>query len=110
MVTETCAVPGLAMSEAEIVTLSVFAIEWVVLGCGTPFQFTTAFPLKLLPMTIKVNCEPPRSWLAGIIDATTGTIPGCVICFGVLYPQPKVDSVRNNKRIVLMNSSIREPF
>jgi hypothetical protein len=47
------------MSAAGIVTLSVFAIEWVVFGCGTAFQFTTAFALKLLPTTVKVNCEPP---------------------------------------------------
>jgi hypothetical protein len=59
LVTETCAVPAVAMSAAGIVTLSVFAVGWVVLGCGTAFQFTTAFPSKLLPMIIKVNSEPP---------------------------------------------------
>src|SRR5439155_23447908 len=108
LVTETCAVPGVAMLAAGIMTLSMFAIGWVVLGCGAAFQFTTAFALKLLPVTIKVKSEPPCCRLAGMIAATTGTMPGCVICFGRLYPQPKAARVRNNRRIVLMKSSIRQ--
>ena len=59
MVTETCAMPAVAMSAAGIMTLSVFAIGWVVLACGAAFQFTTEFPLKLLPVTVKVKPEPP---------------------------------------------------
>jgi hypothetical protein len=36
-------------------------------------------------------------------------MPGFVICGGVLYePQPKADRVKNNKRIVLMNTSTRQ--
>src|SRR5207245_8277739 len=84
-----CAVPAVAMSAAGIMTLSVFAIGWVVLDCGAAFQFTTAFPLKLLPVTVNMKSEPPCIWLAGMIAATTGTMPDCVICFGRLYPQPK---------------------
>src|SRR5207248_9450971 len=96
------------MSAAGIMTLSVFAIGWVVLDCGAAFQFTTAFPLKLLPVTVNMKSEPPCIWLAGMIAATTGTMPDCVICFGRLYPQPQAARVRNDKRIVLMKSSIRQ--
>src|SRR5436190_23960260 len=95
------------MSAAGIMTLSMFAIGWVVLDCGAAFQFTTAFPLKLLPVTVNMKSEPPCIWLAGMIAATTGTMPDCVICFGRLYPQPKAARVRNNRRIV-MKSSIRQ--
>src|SRR5947208_2869838 len=87
------------MSAAGIMTLSMFAIGWVVLDCGAAFQFTTAFPLKLLPVTVNMKSEPPCIWLEGMIAATTGTMPACVICFGRLYPQPKAARVRNNRRI-----------
>src|SRR5205823_9396937 len=96
------------MSAAGIMTVSMFAIGWVVLDCGAAFQFTTAFPLKLLPVTVNMKSEPPCIWLAGMIAATTGTMPDCVICFERLYPQPQAARVRNNKRIVLMKSSIRQ--
>src|SRR4029077_3204806 len=98
--------PAVAMSAAGITTLSMFAIGWVVLGCAAAFQFTTAFPLKLLPVTVKGKAEPPCIWLGGMIAATTGTMPGCVIWLGRLYPQPMAARVRNIKRIVFMKSSI----
>ena len=95
------------MLAAGIMTLSVFAMGWVVLDCAEAFQFTTAFPLKLLPVTVKVKLEPPWSWLAGMIAAITGTMPGLIIWFGRLYPpQPTVAKDSNNTRIVLMRSSI----
>jgi hypothetical protein len=71
------------MSAAGIVTLSVFASEWVVLGCGTAFQFTTAFPLKVLPVTIKVNSEPPcNCWQALLLQRpeqcrAVSSVSGC---------------------------------
>src|SRR2546422_9208515 len=98
------------MSAAGIMTLSVFAIGWVVLDCGAAFQFTTAFPLKLLPVTVNMKSEPPCIWLAGMIAATTGTMPDCVICFGRLYPQPKAVRVRNSRRIVLMRPPLGIPL
>src|SRR5215467_13512351 len=99
------------MAEASMVTPSVFAAGRVVLDCATLFQFTTALLLKLLPLTVKVKSEPPCSGLAGVREATTGTMPGCVDCFGVLYPpQPKAPRVRSRKRIVLMTPSIRQSF
>jgi hypothetical protein len=49
------------MAAAGIMTLSVFAIGWVVLGCGAAFQFTTAFALKWLPVTINTKSEHCRN-------------------------------------------------
>src|SRR5207245_9917924 len=76
--------------------------------CREACQFTTAFPVQLLPVHVNIKSEPPCIWLAGRIAATTGTMPDCVICSGRLYPQPKAARVRNNRRIVLMKSSIRQ--
>lgn len=58
-VTETCAVPAEAMSAAGIITLSAFAIGWVVLDCAEPFQFTTAFALNWVPVTVNMKSDPP---------------------------------------------------
>src|SRR5438876_161446 len=63
------------MSAAGIMTLSVFAIGWVVLDCGAAFQFTTAFPLKLLPVTVNMKSEPPCIWLAASSDPAVRLVP-----------------------------------
>jgi len=95
------------MSAAGITTLSMFAIGWVVLGCAAAFQFTTAFPLKLLPVTVKVKSEPLCIWLGGMIAATTGTIPGCVIWLGRLYPHPKLNIASDRTHIAFISTSMR---
>ena len=58
-VTETCAVPAEAMSAAGIITLSAFAIGWVVLAWAAPFQFTTAFALNWVPVTVNMKSDLP---------------------------------------------------
>ena len=77
MVTETFTVPGVAIAEAGIVTISWFALTKVVLVCAVPFQFTVAFAAKLLPLTVKVNAGPPEVMLGGASWLIAGIAPGC---------------------------------
>jgi len=59
LVTVTATLPAVAMAEAGIATVSWFMAGWAVLVCATPFQFTTALELKVLPLTVKVNPGSP---------------------------------------------------
>jgi hypothetical protein len=51
-------VPAVATAEAGSATVSWFVAGWLVV-CAVPFQLTTAFALKLLPLTVKVKPGSP---------------------------------------------------
>jgi len=59
LVTVTATVPGVAMAEAGIATVSWFGTMCDVPDCAIPFQFTTALVLKLLPLTVRVKPGSP---------------------------------------------------
>jgi hypothetical protein len=42
---------------------------------GVPFQFTTAFPPKLLPFTVMANDGPPAVVAFGLSCEMAGTLP-----------------------------------
>jgi len=77
LVTETFTVPGVAIAEPGITTVSWFALTKVVLVCGVPFQFIVALAAKLLPLTVKVNAGPPEVMLDGTSWVIAGIAPGC---------------------------------
>ena len=58
LVTVTGTVPAVATSDAGIMTVSWFVAGCVVV-CAVPFQFTTAFALKLVPLTVKAKPGSP---------------------------------------------------
>ena len=59
LVTVTVTLPAAAMAEAGTATVSWFMARRAVLVCATPFQFTTALELKVVPLTVKVNPGSP---------------------------------------------------
>ena len=77
LVTVTVTLPAVATAEAGIGTVSWFAAGRVVPVCATPFQFTMALALKVLPLTVKVNLDRRDSqcwarlllWLAQVRPA-----------------------------------------
>ena len=67
LVTVTVTLPEVAMADAGIATVSWLLLTNVVLAvCAAPFQFTTAFAPKLLPLTVRVNALPPAVALGGL--------------------------------------------
>jgi hypothetical protein len=55
-VTETTGDPGNAASAAEIVAVNCVGVALLkVVGCATPFQFTTASLVKFVPFTVSVK-------------------------------------------------------
>jgi hypothetical protein len=71
LVTVIGAVPAAAMREADTV-----AVNWVeepnVVLSGVPFQFTVAPLRKLVPLTVKVNPEPPAVAQVGLSELMVG--------------------------------------
>src|SRR5947209_8707135 len=78
LVTVTVTLPGAARAEAGTAAMSCIA-ERNMVRCGTPFQFTIALRLKLLPLTVTVRLAAPAFALSGIMADMTGTMPACVI-------------------------------
>src|SRR5438270_12040719 len=86
LVTVTSTMPAAAMAEAGMATVSWFMAGWAVLVCAIPFQFTTALPLNLLPLTVKVNPGSLCFAVLGMMAAMTATIPACAgAALGELY-------------------------
>ena len=56
--TVTLAVPAVAMSAARIAAVTWVALTYVVVRF-VPFHLTTELEMKLVPLTVNVNAEPP---------------------------------------------------
>jgi hypothetical protein len=70
--TVTCAVPTTAMSDAEITAISLVD-EANVVTRSAPFQRTTEVPMKLLPVTVRVNAGLPATISPGDSPEIEGT-------------------------------------
>jgi hypothetical protein len=66
------AVPAVAISPAVIVAVSVVEETKIVLR-AEPLKSTVDDALKLVPVTVKVNCTPPASVEVGLIAVVVGT-------------------------------------
>jgi len=66
------AAPGLGIRAAGTVAVSRVAETKVVVS-GLPFQFTVEPETKLVPLTVKVNCEPPAVAQVGLSEVIVGT-------------------------------------
>ena len=77
MVTEILMVPGVAIAEAGIMTVSWFALTKVVFVWAVWFMFTVALAAKLLPLTVKAHDWPPEFILGGTSCAMAGIGPAC---------------------------------
>jgi len=72
LVTVIEAVPGLAMRVAG--TVAVRSVEEAnVVTSAAPFQLTVEVETKFVPLTVKVNCEPPGLAHVGISELMLGT-------------------------------------
>jgi hypothetical protein len=80
-VTETVALPAVAMSVVEIEALSFVELITVVARCA-PFQSTTDRLLKPDPVTVRVNALPPAIADDGESDDTT------VVAWAIVVPHP----------------------
>src|ERR1700686_153571 len=74
LVTVTAAEPAVAMSAAGMAAVTWLPLTKVV-ALAAPFQFTTAWLPKLVPLTVSMNAELPAVMLAGLSAATVGTDP-----------------------------------
>jgi hypothetical protein len=70
--TDTCAVPGLWMSAAEMAADNCVALTNVVARL-LPFHRTVEPATKFEPFTVSVICGPPAVVLEGAIDVIAGT-------------------------------------
>src|ERR1700751_1697721 len=74
--TVTCNVPAAIIAEAGTGTVSSVPLtKFVFDGWAAPFQFTTAFAPKLVPITVSVNAAPPAVALSGFSCAIVGIVP-----------------------------------
>ncbi len=69
--TETGMVPTDCISAAEICAFATLPLMTFV-GRVCPFQRTTESGMKLLPLTVSSNAEPPTVAVAGLMPETTG--------------------------------------
>jgi len=81
LVTVIWTVAAVAMAEAGMAAVSWLPFTYVV-ACAAPLQFTIAFVLNLLPLTVRVNPGLPAVMLAGASCAIAGTLPAAG---GVLF-------------------------
>ena len=70
--TVTEAVPGVAMSAAEMEAVTLVLLANVVVRAD-PFQFTTEPKTKFEPFTVRVKAGPPAVALLGTIELIAGT-------------------------------------
>ena len=87
LTTVTKAVPGAAMSAAEMEAVSLVLLENVVLR-GDPFQFSTEPMTKFEPFMLSVKAGPPAVARLGEMEliAGTGLLTVNVIAFDVPPP------------------------
>jgi|SRR6266567_1000679 hypothetical protein len=76
LVTVTGTLPEVAIAEFGIVAVSLVVPPEVVV-MAVPLKFTTALPLKLVPVTIRENWPLLATTLGGFRLETAGTVPGC---------------------------------
>src|SRR5579859_5636132 len=91
LVTVTRAVPGTAISDAEMA-----AVSWVELTNAVvrmlPFQFTTELLTKFVPFTTRLNAGSPAVAFAGVVEVNVGRgFDGS----GFLPPQPSLKATDN---------------
>lgn len=67
----TATVPALAISDELILAVSCVLFTYVVVN-AEPFQLITDEETKLLPLTVKVNEDPPAIIPEGLRDDKTG--------------------------------------
>ena len=65
-------VPAVAISEAGTIAVSCVAETNVVVK-PVPFQFTVEPEMKLVPLTVSVNCGPPAVVHVGLSELIVGT-------------------------------------
>src|SRR5262249_60476021 len=65
LVTVTDAVPAFAILAAGTVTVSCVLLTKRVLFRAVPFQLTAEPLTKFVPLTVKLNCDPPAVALLG---------------------------------------------
>src|ERR1700687_4653482 len=96
-------VPGVvkvtpAEPAGEIAVAGMAAVTWLpltkVVALATPFQFTTAWLPKLVPLTVRVNAELPAVMLAGFSAAMVGTDPATGGGVLGVEPQARVRAAR----------------
>src|ERR1700739_4367696 len=76
LVTKIFTEPAATIAEAGTATVSSVPLTKVVFDVwATPFQFTTAFPPKLVPVTVRGNAAPPAVALSGFSCAMVGMVP-----------------------------------
>jgi hypothetical protein len=102
--TVTEAVPGVAMSAAEMEAVSLVLLKNVVLRAD-PFQSTTEPETKFEPFTVSVKAGPPAVALLGEIEliAGTGLLTVNVIAFDVPPPGVAFTTVTEAVPAVLMS-------
>src|SRR5579863_2578986 len=76
-------------------------VVWAV-----PFQFTTALPLKFVPLIVKTNIAWPAVVLVGLSVEIVGMVPAPAGVIEWLYPQARVRQIRATSA-ALLTSFIR---
>src|SRR5215467_7593223 len=76
LVTVTGTFPEFAIAEFGIVAVSLVAPPEVV-AMAAPLKFTTALPLKLVPVTTRENWPLLATTFGGLRLEIVGTVPGC---------------------------------
>jgi hypothetical protein len=83
LVTVTGTLPEFAIAEFGTVAVSLVVPPEVVV-MAVPLKFTTALPLKFVPVTIRENWPLPATTLGGFRLETVGVVPGCGGMFDLL--------------------------
>ena len=93
VVTVMLAVPAVAIFAAGTGAVNEVALTYVVVS-PVPFQLITELLVKLVPVAVSVNADPPAMAVFGVTELSTGTGGLCTInASAVEVPAPAVETV-----------------
>src|SRR5438477_804712 len=111
LVTVTGTLPEVAIAEFGMVAVSLVVPPEVVV-IAAPLKFTTALPLKFVPVTTRENGPLLATTLGGFRLETVGIVPGCggVLDLGPYPPHPTSARVSTRTKGSFINCFSGERF